>query len=69
MQHTANFWGRGGASDLNSYFGLEDRRKMFSHRYEHSEQPTDFAGDLTRRLLALRNVGGERFSYTIAPHL
>lgn len=57
MQHTTNAWVRGRARDLNSYFGLENRRQVFSHRYEHSDQQTDFTGDLTRRLLALRKVG------------
>ncbi len=44
------------ASALNTYFGLESGRRMFSHGYELSEQPADFTGALTRRLVALRNA-------------
>lgn len=41
---------------LNTYFGLESGRRVFSHGYELSEQPADFTGALTRRLVALRNA-------------
>lgn len=41
---------------LNTYFGLESGRRMISHGYELSEQPADFTGALTRRLVALRNA-------------
>jgi hypothetical protein len=44
------------ASALNTYFGLESGRRVFSHGYELSEQPVDFTGALTRRLVALRNA-------------
>lgn len=87
---------------------VSSQQPMFTRRYEFSEQPTDFTGELTLRLWALRDADiaiprvlcpqcggkmrlavlepylwpssrketttftcgcGEKFSYTIAPHL
>ncbi|MGB6350309.1 MAG: hypothetical protein WBG10_09795 [Pseudolabrys sp.] len=45
----------GPASALNTYFGLESAR-MYSRGYELSEQPMDFIGALTHRLVTLRNA-------------